>query len=71
MKNETRHYEIQLKSVLNDDWISSWDAGDNKFKSFVEACQRAREVQEKNGFEYRVVENVVTSTEMKHFPKKD
>ena len=69
MKNETRHYEIQFKGVWDNHWISSWDAGDNKSKSFVEACQRVRELQEKNGLEYRVVENVMTSTEMKHFPK--
>ena len=69
MKNETRHYEIQYKTVWEDIWYSSNEAGENRFTSYIKACQKARELLTQDHLEYRVVENVVltTSEELKRF----
>jgi hypothetical protein len=71
-KTTDSYYEIQYTTIWDDPdvWYPTKHAGENKFKSFVEASQTARELAEeelKNRVErvvseYRVVEHVVTTT---------
>ena len=75
MKNETRHYTIEYRTIWDDCgvWYETNEAEDNRFKSYIKACQKARELHTQDHLEYRVVEHVVTTNtqELKRFSLKE
>jgi hypothetical protein len=70
-KTTTSYYEIQYSLIYDKNiWYPSKEAGENRFKTFVDACDVARKlVAEQKKYrservidQYRIVEQIVTTS---------
>ena len=67
----TKYYTIEFKGNWdnNTDWQRSIDVPENRYQSYDEALHRVYVLQSQFGLEYRIIENVMLSTEVRIFPK--